>query len=91
MRAQTKPRVGRGVGFGVPGQIDVGFYIPEQTKVAVAHRPNARGEFGEKPRFSGRLLHHAHAQAHQVIKHVAERVIIFKHRVGITTRRRRQR
>ena len=65
--------------------------IKDRMIAYVVKRAQERGEFGEKPRLCGRLLHYTNAQAQQVIKHVAERVIIFKNRVGITTRRRRQR
>ena len=88
MRAQPESRVGRGVGFGVACEIDVGFHIPEQAKVAVAHRADARREFGEKPGLSGCLLHYRYAQTQQIIQHVAERVIIFQNSVCISTRRR---
>ena len=90
MRAQPESRIGRRVGFGVARQIDVGFDIPQQTKVAVAHRANARGEFSEKPWLIGCLLNYTHTQTQQVVEHVAKRVIVLKHRISLTARRRRQ-
>ena len=91
MRAQPKTCVGRGVGFGIPRQIHVGFDIPQQAKVAVAHRPDARSEFIKKTWLGGRLLHHTDTPTQQIVEHVAEHDVIFEHRVGVTARRRGQR
>ena len=88
MRAEPEPRVGGGVGFGVPSQIHVGFHIPEQAKVAVAHWADACSEFVEESGFSGRLLHYTYTQTQQVVEHVAKHVVLFENSVCVTTRRR---
>ena len=56
MWAEPKTGVRSGIGFGVPGELDIGFYVPQSAKVAVTNGADTASELIEKTRLSRRLL-----------------------------------